>query len=176
MPGDVGLKEFVEGEVVEERQAEEMLGRALRRNDRNVRVAVLNGFPRQVLHKRTVLHQVLGDGNRFGGRERHYGRHRLEAARTDLFGRVHKVRICETHALVSPPKLHKEVVVLDDLPEFGPGEALAMLSKRRGAIHPGKHCRLPRRGLGKPLNPKTGVNRLGMFLDKALQGRTNLLV
>ena len=176
MPGDVGLEEFVEGEVVEERQAEEMLGRALRRHDRDVRIAVLDRLPRQVLHERTVLHQVLGDGNRLGGRERHHGRHGLEATGADLLDRIDKIRIRETNPLVPAPQLHEQVVVLDDLAELHAREPLAVLPERRRAIHPGKHRRLPRRGLRQPLNPQTGVNRLGMLLKKTTKRRTNLRI
>ena len=92
VPRDVCLEELVEGEVVEERKAEKMLGRALRRDDRNVRVAVLDRLPRQVLHQRPILHQILGDGNRLGDRERHHGRHRLETAGADLLDRIDEIR------------------------------------------------------------------------------------
>ena len=176
MPGDVGLKEFVEGEVVEERQAEEMLGGALRRHDRNVRIAVLDRLPRQVLHERPVLHQVLGDGNRLGGRERHHGRHGLEAAGADLLDRIDKIRIRETDPLVSAPQLHEEIVILDDLAELHARKPLAVLPERRRAIHPGEHRRLPRRGLRQPLNPQAGVNRLGMLLNKTTKRRTDLRI
>ena len=176
MPGDVGLKEFVEGEVVEERQAEEMLGGALRRHDRNVRIAVLDRLPRQVLHERPVLHQVLGDGNRLGGRERHHGRHGLEAAGADLLDRIDKIRIRETDPLVSAPQLHEEIIILDDLAELHARKPLAVLPERRRAIHPGEHRRLPRRGLRQPLNPQAGVNRLGMLLNKTTKRRTDLRI
>ena len=174
VPGDVGLEELVEGEVVEERKTEQMLRRTLRRDDRDVRVAVLDRLPRQVLHERPILHQVLGDGNRLGGRERHHGRHGLEAAGADLLGRIDKIRVREPDALIAPPQLHEEVVVLDNLAKLHPREPLAVLPDRSRAIHSSEHRRLPRRGLWQPLDPQAGVNWLGMLLYKTTKRRTDL--
>ena len=176
MPRDIRLEEFVEREVIHEGEAEEMLRRALRRNDRDIRVAVLDRLARQVLHERPILHQVLRDRNRLGGRERHDGRHGLEPPRPDLIRRIHEIGVGEADALVALPKLKKEVVVLNDLPELGSRKSLAMSPKDRRTVHPGEHRRLTRRRLGQPLNPETGVNRLRVPIQETPQRRTNLLV
>ena len=176
MSGDIRLEELVEREVVPEREAEEMFRRALRRDDGDIGIAVLDRLTREVLHERAVLHQVLGDGNRLGGRERHHGRHGLEAAGADLLNRIDKIRIRETNPLVPAPQLHEEIVVLDDLAELHARKPLAVLPERRRAIHPGEHRRLPCRGLRQPLNPQAGVNRLGMLLNKTTKRRTDLRI
>ena len=176
MSRDIRLEELVKREVVHEGETEEMFRRTLRRDDRDVGIAVLNRLARQVLHERTVLHQVLRNRNRLRGRERHDGRHGLEPPRADLVRRIHEIGVGEPDALVALPELEKKVVVLDDLAQLRSRESLAMLPDRRRAVHPGEHRRLTRRRLGQPLHTETGVNRLRMPLDETPQRRTDLLV
>ena len=176
MSRDIRLEELVKREVVHKGETEEMLRRALRRNDRDVGVAVLDCLARQILHERTILHQVLRDLNRLGNRKRHHGRHGLEPPRTDLIRRIHEIGIGEADALVALAELEKEVVVLNDLLQFGSRKPLAMLPDRRRTVHPGEHRCLTRRRLGQALHAEAGVNRLRVPLDETPQRRADLLV
>ena len=153
-----------------------MLGRTLRRNDGDVGIAILDRLSRKVLHERTVLHQVLGNGNRLGRRKSHNGRHRLEPARTNLLNGVDEIGVCESDAFVTLLELEEEVIVLDDLAELRSRKPLTVFPKRHRTVHTSEHRRLASRRLRKPFHPKTGINRFRMSFDETPKRRTDLLV
>ena len=142
MPRHVGLVELEEREVVLAGYGEEMLRRALRRNDRDVGVAVLYRLAREVLHDRGVVHKVLDGGDRLRRREGHDGRHRLESAHGEFVDGIHQIRVGEADLEASLPKLEEQIVLFYDLPQRRTGEALAVPPHRLCAVDAREHRRL----------------------------------
>ena len=176
MARDVGLEELVQREVVLPREREEVLRRALRRDDGDVGVPVLDRLAREVLHERAVLHEVVGRQDDLGRRQGHDRRHRLEAAGLQLLGGVHEVGVGERDLLPALLELQEEVVLLDDLPQRRTREALAVLAHRHRAVHAREHGGLAGRGLRQPLDLQARVDRLRVAVDEAAKRRANLVV
>ena len=160
---DVGLEELEERKVVLLGDVKEVFGRALGRNHRNIGVALLDGFARDVLVDGVVGGEILGGGDGAGGGKRHYGSYALEAVERELFGAVDEVAVGKSDPLAPAAQLQKEVVVFDNLPEGRPGEALAVFAHRRGAVDAGEHGGLPGGALGHALHSKAGVDGFGVF-------------
>ena len=176
MPGNVRLEELVEREVVEARDAEEVRGGVLRRDDGDVGVAVLYGLARQVLHQRTVGNQVVRRGDRLGNRQRHDRSNRLEAVGDKLGDRVDQVGVCEADAKPPSLQLEKQVVRLDDLSERRPGEPLAVALHRSGAVDTCEHGCLPGCGLRQAVDAEASVDWLGVPLYETPKRRTDFRV
>ena len=174
--GDVRLEELVQGEVVLKRNAEKMLGRALRGNDRYVGVSVLYGLARQVLHQRTVRNEVVRRGDRLRNRQRHDSRHRLEAVGDKLIDRVDQVGVCEADAKPPSLQLEKQVVRLDDLSERRPGEPLAVALHRSGAVDTCEHGCLPGCRLRQTVDAEAGVDWLGVSFQETPERGTDFRV
>ena len=174
--GDVRLEELVERQVICAREAKEVLGRTGRRDDRNVGIAVLDRLARQVLKNRVIVHQVVDRRDGFRRRQGHHGRHRLEATGGQLICRIDQIGVRKLHATAASLQFEKEIVGLDDLPEFGSGKAFAMASHRLGAVDAREHRRLAGCGLRGSRNAQACVNGRSVALDQTPKRRTDLRI
>ena len=148
----------------------------MRRNDRNVRIAFLYGLARQILHKRHVGGEIVGGRDRFRNRERHNRRHRFETPELEFVGSVDKIGVGEADPFAAPLQFKKDVVGGDDVAHRRPGEAFAVLADLLRAVDAGEHSRLSGRALRYSVNAETGVDGLGVLLEKTAKRRTNLRI
>lgn len=176
MPGDVRLEKLVERQIVRAREAKQVLGRARRRNDGNVGIAILNRLAREILQEGLVVLKVCNCRDGLRRRQGHHRRHGLEPPIRQFVRRLNEIGVGELHAPPALLQFKEEVVARDDLPKFLAGETLAMTANRLGAVDAREHRRLPGRGLRDARDAQAGVNRLRVPRQETPQRRTDLRI